>query len=176
MSKEFSSFEEALKKLELEEEDLKRLISAGEIRAFREGSKMHLRAEDVRKVAAQLGIGSQVRESGDALVVEDLSLGGAGDEGMSTTQLSEEDTLLDDVETVDVDQEAGTAAAATAGVRRTRPSAEPEAQKESAGMLAAAVLTALLLVFAIPFAIGMLEARSTPITSGVVGMFAGEAK
>ena len=174
MSKEFSSFEDALRKLELEEEDLKRLISAGEIRAFREGSKMHRRAEYVNKVAAQLGIGSQVRESGDALVVEDLSLGGGGDEGMSTTQLSEEDTLLDDVETVDVDDDAGSAAAA-AGVRRTRANAEPEAQKESTGMLAAAVLTTVLLIFAIPFAIGMLEARSSPMTSGVVGMFA-EAK
>ncbi|MDA1259427.1 MAG: hypothetical protein O3A20_02270 [Planctomycetota bacterium] len=173
MSTEFSSFEDALKKLELEEEDLKRLISAGEIRAFREGSKMHLRAEDVTKVAAQLGIGSQVRESGESLVVEDLSLGGGGEEGMSTTQLSEEDTLLDDVETVDVDDEAESASAA-AGVRRTRTSAEPEVQKESTGMLAAAVLTAVLLVFAIPFAIGMLEARSTGLTSGVVGMFAGD--
>lgn len=170
MSKEFSSFEEALKKLELEEEDLKRLISAGEIRAFREGSKMHLRAEDVSKVAAQLGIGSKVRESGESLVVEDLSLGGGSEEGMSTTQLSEEDTLLDDVETVDVGEESETATVA-AGVRRTRTGAEPETQKESTGMLAAAVLTAVLLVFAIPFAIGMLEARSTGITSGVVGMF-----
>jgi hypothetical protein len=29
----------------------------------------------------------------------------------------------------------------------------------------------VLLVFAIPFAIGMLEARTTGVTSGVVGMF-----
>lgn len=169
MSKEFSSFEDALKRLELEEEDLKRLISAGEIRAFREGSKMHLRAEDVNKVAAQLGVGSKVRESGESLVVEDLSLGGGGDEGMSTTQLSEEDTLLDDVETVDVGEESAVPAAA--GARRTRSAAEEESQKESTGMLAAAVLTAVLLVFAIPFAIGMLEARTTGVTSGVVGMF-----
>lgn len=169
MSKEFSSFEDALKRLELEEEDLKRLISAGEIRAFREGSKMHLRAEDVNKVAAQLGVGSKVRESGESLVVEDLSLGGGGDEGMSTTQLSEEDTLLDDVETVDVGEESAVPAAA--GARRTRTAAEEEGQRESTGMLAAAVLTAVLLVFAIPFAIGMLEARTTGVTSGVVGMF-----
>lgn len=170
MSKEFSSFEDALKKLELEEEDLKRLISAGEIRAFREGSKMHLRAEDVNKVAQQLGVGAQVGESGQNLIVEDLSLGGGGDEGMSTTQLSEEDTLLDDVETVDVADEAAPAVAA-GGARRARAAAEPAAQKESTGMLAAAVVTAVLLVFAIPFAIGMLQARSTGLTSGVVGMF-----
>lgn len=170
MSKEFSSFEDALKKLELEEEDLKRLISAGEIRAFREGSKMHLRAEDVDKVAQQLGVGSQVGERGQNLVVEDLSLGGGGDEGMSTTQLSEEDTLLDDVETVDVAEDS--AAQSVAGARRSRAGSEPEAQKESTGMLAAAVVTTLLLVFAIPFAIGMLEGRSNGMTNGVVGMFA----
>ncbi|MGB0686211.1 MAG: hypothetical protein ACPGQD_08570, partial [Planctomycetota bacterium] len=92
---EFASFDEALKKLELEEEDLKRLISAGEIRAFREGSNMRLRTEDVTKVASQLGIGSEVAEAdaGELLEVEDLPLDG-GDEGMMTTQLSEEDTLL----------------------------------------------------------------------------------
>lgn len=170
MSKEFASFEDALKKLELEEEDLKRLISAGEIRAFREGSKMHLRAEDVDKVAQQLGIGSKVGESGKSLVVEDLTLGGPSEEGMSTTQLSEEDTLLDDVETVDVGEEAAPAVASGAA-RRTR-TVEADTPKESTGMLAAAVLTTVLLVFAIPFAIGMLTAQSTGLTSGVVGMFA----
>lgn len=172
MAKEFSSFEDALKKLELEEEDLKRLISAGEIRAFREGSKMHLRAEDVAKVAQQLGIGSPVseRDAGRPLIVEDLSLGGAGEEGMSTTQLSEEDTLLDDIEAVDMAEDSAPSAGVAGGTRRGR-AAEVEVQKESTGILAAAVLTAVLLVFAIPFAIGMLEARSTGLTSSVVGMF-----
>lgn len=172
-NQQYSSFEDALKKLELEEEDLKRLISAGEIRAFREGSKMHLRAEDVTKVAKQLGIGSSVSEkdAGRSLEVEDLSLGAAGEEGMSTTQLSEEDTLLDDVETVDVAAEAAPAAAgAGAAARRARP-VEAEVQRESTGILAAAIVTCVLLVFAIPFAIGMLSARSTGVTSGVVGMF-----
>ena len=94
---EFSSFEDALKKLELEEEDLKRLISAGEIRAFREGSNMRLRVEDVSKVAEQLGIGGSIGEdSGEVLDFDDLVLDELDDAGMATTQLSEEDTLLDD--------------------------------------------------------------------------------
>lgn len=172
-NQQYSSFEDALKKLELEEEDLKRLISAGEIRAFREGSKMHLRAEDVAKVAKQLGIGSSVSEkdAGRALEVEDLSLGAAAEEGMSTTQLSQEDTLLDDVETVDVAAEAAPTAASGAGARRARV-AEPEVQRESTGILAAAVITCVLLIFAIPFAIGMFTAQSTGVTGGIVGMFA----
>jgi hypothetical protein len=167
----YSSFEDALRKLELEEDDLKRLISAGEIRAFREGSKMHLRAEDVDKVAKQLGIGSKVSEkdAGQSLQVEDLSLGAAGEEGMSTTQLSEEDTLLDDVETVDVGQEAAAVTPVQAG--RRAKAGEAEAQKESTGILFAAIVTTALLVFAIPFAIGMVSSRTTGVTSGVVGMF-----
>ena len=171
MANPYSSFEDALRKLELEEDDLKRLISAGEIRAFREGSKMHLRAEDVDKVAKQLGIGSQVSEkdSGQSLAVEDLSLGATGEEGMSTTQLTEEDTLLDDVETVDVGQEAAAAAPIVAG--RRAKGAEAVTQEESTGVLFAAIVTTLLLVFSIPFAIGMVSARSTGVTSGVVGIF-----
>ena len=51
---DFLSFENALSELSLEEDDLKRLISAGEIRAFREGSKMRLRAEDVTRVAGEI--------------------------------------------------------------------------------------------------------------------------
>jgi hypothetical protein len=170
VANQFSSFEDALHKLELEEEDLKRLISAGEIRAFREGSKMHLRAEDVDKVAKQLGVGSSVSEkdASRTLEVEDLSLGAAGEQGMSTTQLSEEDTLLDDLETVDVGAEAA-APAAVAG-RRNKPAVET-GQREGTGMLFAAIATAVLLVFAIPFSIGMLSARSTGLTSGLVGMF-----
>ena len=170
MANPYSSFEDALRKLELEEDDLKRLISAGEIRAFREGSKMHLRAEDVDKVAKQLGIGSSVteRDAGQSLQVEDLSLGATGEEGMSTTQLSEEDTLLDDVETVDVGPEAVTTVTTT---RRTK-TVEVETQKESTGVLFAAIVTTALLVFSIPFAIGMLSARTTGVTSGVVGIFA----
>ena len=171
MANPYSSFEDALRKLELEEDDLKRLISAGEIRAFREGSKMHLRAEDVDKVAKQLGIGSSVSEkdAGRSLQVEDLSLGAPGEEGMSTTQLSEEDTLLDDVETVDVGQEAATGAPVVAG--RRAKAAAAETTNQSTGILFAAIVTTLLLVFSIPFAIGMVSARSTGLTSGVIGMF-----
>ena len=43
----FYSFEEALKELRLKEEELKRLVSEGEIRAFRQGDTMRLRQSDV---------------------------------------------------------------------------------------------------------------------------------
>ncbi len=175
VTQDYESFEEALQKLELDEEELNRLISAGEIRAFREGSQVKLRAQDVEKVAHQLGIGEEVGEesASEVLEVEELPL---EDEGMVTTQLSEEDTLLDEVETVEVEDEPAPApaAASRSGARRSggRAAQEPEEPKETTGMLAAMIVTTVILVFAIPFAIGMVEGRKTGLTAGVADMFA----
>ena len=181
---EFSSFDDALRKLELEEDDLKRLISAGEIRAFREGSKMRLRVEDVQRVAGELGIGGAVSEddAGEVLEVEDLMLDDDGDAGMITTQLSEEDTLLDDdLDVVEVEDEGAGAAAGrsarggrAAGGRARRGQEDEQAPAESGGMRVALVLTSLVLLFAVPFAIGMIAGHSTGTTSSIVGMFADE--
>ncbi|MHC5210241.1 MAG: MerR family transcriptional regulator [Planctomycetota bacterium] len=60
--KDYYSFDEVLKNLELEEDELKRLVSAGEIRAFRDKDTMRFKAEDV------------VRLQGDQGVEEDLAL------------------------------------------------------------------------------------------------------
>jgi hypothetical protein len=178
---DFSSFDDALKKLELEEEDLKRLISAGEIRAFREGSNMRLRVEDVSKVADQLGIGGSVAEedAGEVLDVEDLLLDDLDDDGMATTQLSEEDTLLDDtVEELEIVEEkpakaAGTAPRRTSG-RAAAAVAAPDSADEGNGMRFALIATCVLMIFGIPFAIGMISGTSSGITAGVVDMLAGK--
>ena len=118
---DFFSFDKALEKLSLDEEDLKRLISAGEIRAFRDGSKMRLRAEDVDRVATDLGAVGEA-DAGEVLEVEEV--GFDGDDGMVTTQLSEEDTLLDDgfdLEEVEMEDEP-VAAAPARGARSSRSS------------------------------------------------------
>ena len=51
---QFLSFEDALDQLRLQEEELKRLVSEGEIRAFREGDTMKLRAQDVETLRSEL--------------------------------------------------------------------------------------------------------------------------
>ncbi|MFT7517009.1 MAG: hypothetical protein ACI84O_000796 [Myxococcota bacterium] len=173
-----TSFEDALKKLELEEEDLKRLISAGEIRAFREGSNMRLDVADVDKVAEKLGIGSAVSEADASAVVEVEELSLDYDDGMVTTQLSEEDTLLDSViEEVPVEESASarsprgkSAGAKKRGSNVTVLAAE-ELSDEGGGLRAALVFTAVVLLFAIPFAIGMISGHPSGITQGVVDMF-----
>jgi len=65
--KEYYSFEEVLKDLKLEENELKRLVSAGEIRAFRDKNTMRFKAEDVARLR------STESESGD-VELDDLDL------------------------------------------------------------------------------------------------------
>lgn len=175
---DFFSFDKALDKLSLDEDDLKRLISAGEIRAFRDGSKMRLRAEDVDRVANDLGAVDE-SDAGEVLEVEEV--GFDGDDGMVTTQLSEEDTLLDDgfdLEEVEMEEEAAPAARsarssgrASAGrAAAAAPAAETEA--ESTGMLFATILTTAVLVYGVAFVFAALDARSTGLTDAVVEKFA----
>jgi hypothetical protein len=182
-----TSFEEALNRLDLEEEDLKRLISAGEIRAFREGSNMRLDVADVDKVAEQLGIGSPVSEAdaSEVVEIEELNLDDDADDGMVTTQLSTEDTLLDSVvEEVTVEEvtvEESASSERSAGGKRggsskrgSKTTVLPaiEMTDEGGGMRAALVVTAIVLMFAIPFAMGMISGRPSSITQGIVDMFA----
>jgi excisionase family DNA binding protein len=90
---DFVSFEKALRDLKLQSEQLKKLVSEGEIRAFRDGQSMKFRKEDVDALASQ--------SSGeDELVLADAL---EDDTGMVTEELSEEDTLLveDDLEEAD---------------------------------------------------------------------------
>ncbi|MCX8266812.1 MAG: hypothetical protein OTI37_04290 [Planctomycetota bacterium] len=176
-----TSFEEALNRLDIAEEDLKRLISAGDIRAFREGSNMRLDVADVDKEAEKRGIGSPVSEAdaSEIVEIEELNLDDA-DDGMVTTQLSAEDTLLDSVvDEVAVDEVAVSKRSASdkrggSSKRGSKTTVLPgiEMTDEGGGMRAALVVTAIVLMFAIPFAMGMISGRPSSITQGLVDMFA----
>jgi len=186
---DFFSFDKALDKLSLEEEDLKRLISAGEIRAFRDGSRMRLRAEDVARVAHDLGIdegGKPVAEedAGEVLEVEEVlfseSAEDEDDQGMVTTQLSEEDTLLDEeLEEVEMEEEAPAPASAPVPVRRSARTAAArgatalEEGEETPGVRALAIITTVFLVYGLAFLFAMAAARSNGLTDPLVNTFSG---
>ena len=89
-SDDFLSFEKALRELQLRSDELKKLVSEGEIRAYRDGDSMKFRKEDIQSLTS--------RNEGDTKLsfVDSLE----DDTGMVTEQISEEDTLLaeDDVE------------------------------------------------------------------------------
>jgi len=94
---EFYSFEEALKELRLKEEELKRLVSEGEIRAFREGDTMKLRKADVENLRAELS-GGEVVDLGEVkeeLVFED-DVEVVEDTGLATQEIGDVDTVVEE--------------------------------------------------------------------------------
>jgi excisionase family DNA binding protein len=111
-SGEFYTFDEVIGYLHIPETKLKRLVSEGEIRAFREGDEMKFRKSDVENM--DLGGARSEEETGvidlsagrddssetltDDLIFDegdDLDLTSA-DAGMATAEISSQDTLLDD--------------------------------------------------------------------------------
>jgi excisionase family DNA binding protein len=89
-NEDFLSFEKALRELKMRSEELKKLVSEGEIRAYRDGDSMKFRREDVSSLQTK-SEGATNLSMGDAL--ED-------DTGMVTEQISEEDTLIADDDVV----------------------------------------------------------------------------
>lgn len=182
---EFFSFEEALSELRLKEEELKRLVSEGEIRAFREGDTMRLRQSDVQALRNELS-GSEVVDLGDVseeLVFEDdVDLG--DEAGMATEEISDVDTLIeDDVEDVgelDLDDVEDVPAAAPAtsarrssGARAAAGPAEEE-EVEGVGMRFAMIVTTAVMVLSMPVCLAVSSGRMNGFAKAIAGMFGGE--
>ena len=117
-SGEFYSFDEVLRQLNIDENRLKRLVSEGEIRAFREGGQMKFKRGEIDGLAGRTGRGSQTSETSlTEISLEDddsqptVNVGaGAGDTlsddllsepdltatgGMRTAEISSQDTFID---------------------------------------------------------------------------------
>lgn len=187
MADDFYSFDEALDELKLKEEELKRLVSEGEIRAFRKGDTMKLRRADVENLRAELD--RDVVDLGDTvdeLVFEDDT--DLGDTGMATQELDVE-TLVDDgmedvaeLELEDIappsrrsssrGAAAATAAvAAAAPVRRASASAAAADSDEEPGWVKAlAILTALILLLTAPIMMSIATGNAGGLAKGVAGI------
>lgn len=181
-NEEFFNFEEALDKLRLKEEELKRLVSEGEIRAFRDGDTMQLRRSDVEHLRQELMGGDVVDLGDDELVFEDdVEL---DDPGMATEEIADMATLLDDdVEDVgELDLEAEpdepspvVAAAATAGaasaVRRSSAAAGEEPASEGMGIRFALIVTAVVQVMAMPVVVSVAKGSASSLARTIAGLF-----
>jgi excisionase family DNA binding protein len=133
-SEDFISFEKALRELKLRSEELKKLVSEGEIRAFRDGGSMKFKKEDVDALSSK-------RSGEEELVFADAL---EDDTGMVTEEISEDTLLADD----DVDEPAPVRkGAVVAAVPRTRARAVEVEAKEPAWVAAVAILTFLLMVY-----------------------------
>ncbi|MAB80796.1 MAG: hypothetical protein CMJ89_15720 [Planctomycetes bacterium] len=186
MAQDFFSFDEALGELNLREEELKRLVSEGEIRAFREGETMKLRRTDVESLKSEL-IGGEVVDvgsAGDELVFEDdLEL---EETGMATEEISDMDTLLEedveDVGEVELDEEivedvpsVATPAAHSGETHITpvgaRAVAPVEVTVEPLFARAVAILTCAVLVLGIPITMAVTEGNPGVIAQAIADWF-----
>jgi excisionase family DNA binding protein len=178
---EFYSFDEALKQLRLKEEELKRLVSEGEIRAFREGETMKLRRSDVETLRSELS-GGEIVDLGDVkeeLVFEDDA---AIDEaGMATQEISDVETILDEpveeVAEIAIEEEeaveeeaAGRSAAARPTPRAVEPVPEVEGPSESVLVRAAMMLTTLVLLLALPVCLSATSGKASGFAGAVASM------
>lgn len=113
-SGEFYTFDEVLRQLSIDENRLKRLVSEGEIRAFREGDQMRFKRSEIDALA---GRGGRGRSSSDTSLTEinledesqptvnvgagardtlaDDLLVDEGPGGMRTAEISSQDTYID---------------------------------------------------------------------------------
>jgi hypothetical protein len=116
-SGEFYNFDEVLRQLNIDENRLKRLVSEGEIRAFREGGAMKFKRMEIDGLAGRAGRGGQTSETslteisleddsqptvnvgaggGDTLsddLLEEPDLTASG--GLQTAEISSQDTFID---------------------------------------------------------------------------------
>jgi hypothetical protein len=174
VAEEFVPFDEALKTLRVSADELKRMVSEDEIQAVRDASgKIRLRKQDVEKL--------KQRASG----VEELEFAGDEDEGEESgmvTAVLEDDSLLEEEETLDTTGEelkVEAAKPAARGVKapvRTKSrtaalrGAEPEGQEKTVDRVML-IFSTVLLAYALFFAQSIAVGQKTGLTAVLSDMF-----
>ena len=160
--KEFYSFDEALRELRLKEEELKRLVSEGEIRAIREGEVVKLRKSDVETLRSTLQ-GGEVVDVGQAteeIVFEDDT---ELDAGMATEEISEADTILE--------EEPAEAAEEAEEEEEYAPVRVEEEPFEGGLAIALMCATAALLLASVPLALSLQSGYPNAFSKTVASWF-----
>ena len=178
--KEYYSFEEVLKDLKLEENELKRLVSAGEIRAFRDKNTMRFKAEDVARLR------STSPESGDVELDDlDLDLDDAAPPAPVAEEEPAEELVLEEapaevsvVEEIELTSEepaepARPARGAREAKRAPRAPAPEETEPKDSPLVVGALLAGevLLLLAAIVIFDAVSGTFSNPVSAAVANMF-----
>ena len=177
---QFYSFEEALRELRLKEEELKRLVSEGEIRAFREGDTMRLRKTDVENLKTELS-GGEVVDLGEVkeeLVFED-DAGMQDEAGMATEAIANVETILEEEtpaavteeirieEETELEEEEADVGEPTG----LAPAIVDEGPVEGAGIKLALILTSLVLLLAIPLCLSTARGEFSTAAQTIAGIF-----
>jgi len=178
VSKEFYSFDRVLRELQMQEEELKRLVSEGEIRAFRDQDKMKFKAEDVERF-------KKVRSSADAETLgdEDIPEELVFDEddadqevGMATAAISDDSFLEEDEGALELEAELppeprAKRGRATAGAAR-KPRVVVEEPEEAEGPLwtTAIVLTTIACLLGVLVVLDAQRGLASGLTSGLANL------
>jgi hypothetical protein len=183
--KEYYSFEEVLKDLKLEENELKRLVSAGEIRAFRDKNTMRFKAEDIARLRTSPTEPQDMQLDDLELDLDDTAAAPAEPAApeMQSEELVLEETVVEDsglqVEEVDLSAEPETPARgrgrassrrATAEVVAPAAVAEPEG-KDSPLIVGALIVGVVLLILANFVILDAVTGKATGLSGTVSGMF-----
>lgn len=188
MAEDYFSFEKVLRELRLEEEELKRLVSEGEIRAFRDADKMKFKAEDIARFRGSKDGELPTLEAASEELTEELfgaDASGGGDAGMVTQQIDDnaflEEEIEVEVESIELEEvpaaspgkarsRAGAASGVTSGVRsgvRRRAGEAEDATTEGTGMQVVLVLSAAILLYGMLVAVSAAEVQSSGLTQGI---------
>ena len=113
MNEDYLSFEKVLKELQIEEEELKRLVSAGEIKAFRDADTMKFKREEIERLKEgkqsdpdvieildeeeEEGESAPTLDSSSGEIAEELSFDEDEEIGMTTAEISDEDFLTEEM-------------------------------------------------------------------------------
>lgn len=159
-NEDFVSFEKALRELELQDDELKKLVSEGEIRAFREGGSIKFKREDIERLRSS-------RHQDEITFDETLE----DDTGMVTEELSDEDTLLAEDDLIEEPEPAPVGRTAGAGKparsRARAPREEPD--HEPVWVTGAAVLSTLALLYGFMICYSIAQEQAP---AGLLGLFA----
>ena len=179
--KDYYSFDEVLKNLELEEDELKRLVSAGEIRAFRDKDTMRFKAEDVVRLQGDQGVEEDLALDDLELELEDdlepapIAVEADADETLAEGGVEELDLgAAPDEPAAAPGPRPGRAKAAAGPARRPARAAavSTEEVSDSVGTIAMLVVGIVLLVIANFLIFDAVTGRaSNPLSRAVANMF-----
>jgi hypothetical protein len=196
VAQDFYSFEKALRELHIEEEELKRLVSEGEIRAFRDQEKMKFKKEDIDRFKRDHG-GKDVIEALDAAqggtrdvptvnastelpeeLVFDEDDAASQQVGMETAAISDDSFLAEEtapvvkpVERASVRARRGAAPATARPAVRVRTPVVVESAGEPGWMKALLIATALFLFLGAMASYDAAKQHSSPMTQWLADMF-----
>jgi len=191
---DFYSFEKALRELHKTEEELKKLVSEGEIRAFRDESSMKFKKEDIDRFKKALGADLPTHEAPTGELHEELfgdDTGSSSDDvGMVTQQISDSSFLEEATEAPPTKAARSSSraaraskggapkAACTASAVRSaaRRRADARSEDEGNGMRFCLILGMVVLLYASLVSFSAAQVSTTGMTEGWANFIGGFMK